>query len=125
MIEIALELLQSTRTSPRQLYNLIGKRVSLAELVHLGFPNARPLQWAARDRWTTDTDNWDVVLPLTPMIHDAIDEGELHSNELELLEQMSKRSNVVSFLFSEGYIITVSKFIKNKSSVLSCFCIKQ
>ena len=36
--------------------------------------------------------------------------------EQEIGNKSKTRSNVVSFLFSEGYIITVSKFIKIKAA---------
>ena len=63
LVELASEFLQLTHASPRQLHRLIGKRVSVAELVHHGFLNLRPLQWATRDWWTDDKNSGTSFFP--------------------------------------------------------------
>ena len=71
-MELASNFLQFFHASPRQLQRLLGICVSVAELVLHGFLNLRPLQWTARDWWTDDKDNWDIVLPLSLAIYAAI-----------------------------------------------------
>ena len=44
LIELATEFLGLTQSSPRHLHQLIGKCVSVVEMVHLGFLGVRPLQ---------------------------------------------------------------------------------
>jgi len=69
----AVRALQAKRfTSPREVAAVIGFCASAAELIPSGRLAVRPLQWALQDLWSQATQSWDVPIPVSQALHDAL-----------------------------------------------------
>ena len=69
---LAVQLLQQSSSTPRELSKLLGMAQSASELIPLGKATLRPLQWLLSESWTPVSQEWDVPITLTWDFHDAI-----------------------------------------------------
>jgi hypothetical protein len=65
-------ILTEKRTSPRLLLSLIGRMISVGQLLPLAKLERRPLQYLLKELWDGDIESLDGYLPITPVMRNTV-----------------------------------------------------